>query len=147
MATTPVAASVAFTASANLSITGVTPDTGPKPVVTATASFTSGATTVGDYISDTFVVNANTPATALDLGKISAGKIVWLETNGLAQVTITQDLGSGPEDVTMNVEKLLVLQSGFTALKVANPSLTTAVRISVTVAGDRPAIGAGPGVF
>jgi hypothetical protein len=72
---------------------------------------------------------------------------VWLESNGSVLVTVEQDLGAGPVEIVMKVDKLLVLQSGFTALKVANPSVTTAVRISVTVSGDRPAIGVGPGVF
>jgi hypothetical protein len=102
---------------------------------------------VDDRINETFIVNANTIATAINLGKISTVRGLWLQCDGALLVTISQDLGAGPVDVTFKVETFLFIQSTVLGVKVANPSATTAVHMSIIVAGDRPAIGGGPGVF
>ena len=136
-------ANIAYKPSAGLQITGITPDSGPKPTLNVAASFNGSTYEAGDYLAETFTINASTTATAINLGKIVTGAYLWIETNGLLVVTITQD--STPRDI--RVENLLVIKSPFTALSVANPSSATAVKMSVVVAGDRTTIGTGPGVF
>jgi hypothetical protein len=139
-------ANLQYTASSNLSISGITPASGPKPTVAITAAFTSGGVAVGDYVSDTFVVNGTTTATAFDMGNIVTGKAIWFEASAPLSLILTQDLGAGPVDVEVKVDKFIFLQATFTAVKVANPG-ATAVNVSLSIMGDRVAVGAGPGVF
>lgn len=139
-------ANLSFTSTASLSIKGITPTDGPTSVVSDSGSYSSGATEAGDRITRTFTVNAGTPLTAIDLGKITSGKMLWLECNGSLTVELTQDFGSGDVANIALVNKFFMLQSPFTALRIANPG-GTAINVSVMVAGDRDAVGAGPGVF
>lgn len=139
-------ANLKYSASASVEITGITPASGPKPTVKDTATFSSGAVDVGDHVVETFVVNANTTATALGMGKISSGKAIWLEASAAIHLILTQDLGAGAVDNTYKIDKFAFLQAPFTAVKLANPS-GTAVQVSVAILGDRPAVGAGAGIF
>lgn len=140
-------ANLSYTPSATLAITGMTPGAGPTSTVKVNAAFNGTAAAADDRLAETFTINASTTATAINLGKITAGKALWLECDGPLLVTIEQDLGAGPVDVVFKLDKFVYLQSGFTNLKVANPSATTAVHLSAIVLGDRPAVGGGPGVF
>ena len=140
-------ANLTFSSTATLAVAGITPGAGPASTLKVNAAFTGTATNADDRIAETFVINASTTATAIDMGKIVTGKALWIECDGPLHVTLTQDLGAGPVDHIVKVEKFMYLQSTFTAVKVANPSATTAVHISIIVAGDRVAVGGGPGVF
>lgn len=141
-------ANLSFTATGNVSITGITPTpaTAPKPTISVAAAFNSGATNADDYLSDTYTVNAGTTATAVNLGKISAGLLLAVQTTGTVLLTITQDQGSGPVDIVLQVDSYILLESGFSALKIANAG-ATAVQVSISVVGNRPANSNAPGVF
>lgn len=141
-----MAKNLSYTASGNVSITGITPVAGPKPTITVAAAFNSGATDADDNLTETYTVNAGTTATAIDLGYIATGLLVSINTTGPLLVTITQDQGSGPVDVTWKVDTFLLLESGFTALQLANAG-GTAVNVSLTVIGNRIPLGTGPGIF
>ena len=140
-------ANLSFSSTATLTINGITPADGPTSTIRESASFTGAATSADDRMVQTFVINASTTATALDLGKITSGQALWVQVDGPLHVTVTQDLGAGPVDAVVRVESFMFLNSEFLALKVANPSATTAVRLSIAVVGDRDAVGGGPGVF
>lgn len=137
---------IGFTATANVDITGLTPATGPKPSVKASSSFTSGLTATDDYVVQTFVVNATTTATAINLGKISAGAFVMVQSSGPIRVIVSQDLGAGPVDIETIVDSFYMMKSGFLGLKIANPG-ATAQQVSIAIAGARPTVGVGPGIF
>jgi hypothetical protein len=140
-------ANLSFSSTATLAVTGITPGAGPTSTVKVNASFAGSATAADDRVAQTFTVNANTSATVVDLGKIVAGKALWVECDGPLHITLTQDLGAGPVDNIVKVKKFMYLDSDFTAIKVANPSATTAVHMSINVVGDRLPVGGGPGVF
>lgn len=140
-------ANFTFTPSAGLSVTGITPSTGPTSTDKITSSFAGAAVNSDDRHAAVYVVNASTGATAIDLGKIVTGKALWLECDGPLHVTLTQDLGAGPVDAIVRVEKFILLQSNLLGVKVANPNATTAVRMSIVVPGDRIPVGSGAGVF
>jgi hypothetical protein len=139
-------ANISFTATANVAIAGITPAAGPKPTVTVSSSFNSGATPADDYFSDTFVINAGTTATAINLGKINAGLFMMISTSGPIRVIISQDLGAGPVDIETAVDSFYAIETGFLGLKLANPG-GTAQQVSISIAGNRPAVGGGAGIF
>ena len=139
-------ANISYKPTAGLQITGITPDAGPKPTITVAASSNGASYEAGDYLADTYTVNASTTATVINLGKIVTGKFLWIETNGELVVTITQ--AAAPRDIKVNGLMILASPTApFTAISVANPSSATAVKMSLVVAGDRDAVGTGPGVF
>jgi hypothetical protein len=140
-------ANFSFSASASLGISGITPAAGPTSTDKVNATFTGAAGTADDRLAQTFTVNASTTATAIDMGKIVSGKALWIESDGALLVSITQDQGAGPIVNVVKVDKFLYIQSIFTAVSVANPSATTAVHLSIVVAGDRIPVGGGAGVF
>jgi hypothetical protein len=139
-------ANISFTATANVAIAGITPAAGPKPTVSVSSSFNSGATAADDYFSDTFVINAGTTATAVNLGKIVAGMLLKISTSGPIRVIISQDLGAGPVDIETAIDSFYMIESGFLGLQLANPGATSQ-QVSISVAGNRVAVGVGPGVF
>lgn len=141
-------ASASYTATANVSVSGITPAvaTDPKPTIGVTAAFNSGASPADDYLSETYTINAATTATAVNLGKISAGLLLSVQTTGPILLTVTQDQGAGPVDVIMQVDTFMMLESGFLGLKFANPG-ASAVKVSLTVLGNRPTNTNAPGVF
>ena len=140
-------ASFSLSSTATLAISGITPAAGPTTSDKVNGAYTGTPITVDDRLDEVYTINANTPDTLLSLGKIVASEALWLETDGPLNVTLTQDLGAGPVDCPMRVSKFILLQSPFTAIKVANPSATTAVHFSVVVGGNRIPVGGGPGVF
>lgn len=140
-------ASFSFSSSATLAISGITPAAGPTSVDKVNAAFSGASASCDDRLSHTFTINANTTDTALDLGMIVSGKILWVECDGPLIVSMTQDLGAGPVVNVQKVDRFLLAQTAFTTVSVANPSATTAVHLSIIVAGDRVAVGGGPGVF
>lgn len=141
-------ANFTFSASANLKLTGITPLAGPPLLDKGDLNFvTTMPIAVDDKAGNTFTVNANTTATSLDLGSIVAGEALLLLTDGPLVLTLTQDFGSGPVTQNTLVNTLYMLQSSFSAISIANPSLTTAVHVAFLVAGDRIPVGTGPGVF
>jgi len=140
-------ANLSYTATASLNISGITPDAGPTSTVNDAGSYTSSAVEAGDREVRTYVVNAaTTPAVALDMGKITAGKALWLESDGALDVSLTQDFGAGAVVNKIRMEKFLYLESPFTVVAVENNG-GTAVNLSYMVVGDRDAVGVGGGVY
>lgn len=144
-------ANLSYTATANLSVTGITPATATPPLPTSTlkinAQYTGTTSPADDRLDEVYTINASTPDTALNLGKIVSGEALWIQVDGPLHVTLTQDLGSGPVQNVIRVEDFLMLSSSYTAISVANPSATAPVHLSVIVLGNRAAVGGGPGVF
>ena len=68
------------------------------------------------------------------------------EEDGPVELKITQDFGSGPVENSILVKRFIMLSADFTILKVSN-SGGTAVNMMISLAGTRPAVGAGPGLF
>jgi len=140
-------ADLSFTATAGLSVNGISKATGiPTSVLKGTGTFAPGAVDASDTIEKTFVVNASTTKTAIDIDKITAGKLLWVETDKAVEVYVTQDFGVGPVEGKFYVSKFLLLQSAYSAVAVANTG-GTAANISVMAVGDKPVVGTGPGVF
>lgn len=139
-------ANLSYTASANVTVAGITPASGPKSTITEASPFNSGATDADDSHCEPYTINAGTTATAINLGKIATGLLVEIQTTGSILVTLTQDQGAGPVDTVLKVDTFLMLESGFTALKLANTG-GTAVYVSVTVLGNRIPLGGGPGIY
>ena len=132
-----------FTPAATLSISGVTPAAGPTFTDKVNAAYTGFPTNADDRLNGTYTINANTIATSVGLGLISAGLCLWIQCDGPLAVTLIQPSGTS----TFRVDSFLLLQSAFTSLSLANPSATTAVHVSIVAAGTRPAVGGGPGIF
>jgi len=139
--------SIKYTATASLKSTGITPTTAtsPAPVESITNSLSKVDQDATDSVENAHTINAGTTATALELGSISAGVALWIQSAAVVQVTLTQDLGAGPVD---NIFKgtFFMLVGAYTAVKVANPS-ATAIEFGYTAIGDRPTIGGGVGIF
>ena len=140
-------ANIAYSQTVTLDVTGITPTTGPKPAVIAKSTFSATAQESGDYYTNTLTINASTGVTVINIGKITAGKVLWIQSDGPLEVTMTQDLGAGDVDNVYLVRDFLMVNADFTVLKLANPSATTGVQATVAVIGDRPAIGGGAGIF
>ena len=139
---------ITYNQAASLAVSGITPTptTAPKQSLVVTSSFAAQAESAGDYFENTFLVNANTPATAIALGKIVTGYVLWIQSSGSFHVTLTQDLGAGPVDNTVAVEDFFYSNTPFTALQITNPN-GTAINVSIAVLGDRVAPGTGPGIY
>ena len=135
--------SVNLSASASLTIKGITPVAGAGLTLLANPSFQLTNVTKGDYFADTFTVNPLTTTTTLNLEDIVTGAIVWVQTDQSISMTLTQNA----VDNTFTVDNFILLQTGFTALKFANPSATTAAHISVVVCGDRVVNPGTPGIY
>ena len=140
MATT----NLTYSATANLAIKGIvpTPVSAPTQAVNISAPYASGSLYADDRVAETYTINASTTATALNLGKISAGLLVMITTTGPLMLTIAQTAGSP----VVEVDSFIMLASGFTGLSVANTG-GTAIYVTVTVLGNRPVVGGGAGVF
>ena len=135
-------ANLAYTASATLNITGIVPAEGPTSTIKIGSAYSGVSTPADDWLSETYVVNAGTVATAINLGKIVTGQMLWVQCNGPLNITLTTALG----DVILPVASFIMLQTPFTALKLANAG-ADAVEVSVTVCGARTPVGTGPGIF
>ena len=141
-----MATNMQFAGSASLSITGTTPPTGPTENVAVAVNYSSGNVDADDKLDAAYTVNAGTTATAVDLGKLIALTMLWIQTNNPIVVTVTQDLGAGLVDISMKVESFLMLPATITGLKLANPYATSA-KVALVAAGNRAPIGAGAGIF
>ena len=135
---------LSYSVSASLAVSGITPTpaTAPTQSLTISAPYAVTKQPVDDYVADTYTINANTTATALNLGKIAAGEVLQISTTGTMMLTIVQAGGSP----VVQVDDFILLSSAFTGLSVANPG-STAIYVSVSVLGNRPAVGTTPGVF
>jgi hypothetical protein len=135
--------SVSVSTDLSLTIKGISPAAGPGLVLLANPSLVATNVTQGDYFADTFVVNALTTTTALDLGGIVSGATVWIQTDLPITVTLTQNA----IDNDIVVDSFLMMNTTFTALKLANASATTAANINVVVVGSRVTNPGTPGIF
>ena len=104
-------------------------------------AFTKANVAVDDYVHNTFIVNAGTTATAIDLGKIATASYLMVICDAPLEVTITQTT-----DRTVDVNDFLLMNSTFTALKIANPGIVD-VNVTVLVAGNRIANPGTPGIY
>lgn len=104
----------------------------------------SNTYTNDDVHSETYVVNANTTTTALNLTNIVAGQLLWVTTDQPISVTITQTT-----DRTYDITGggLLAVTATFTALKLANASLTTAANVVIVAVGNRVVNPGTPGIY
>lgn len=134
---------LAYNSTATLSVSGITPASGPTFSLKINASYAANAVTADDALEETYTVNANTTATPLDLGKIVSGDALWIQVDGPLMVTVTQVSGAA----TLHVSDFLYLSSDYLSVSIANPSLTTAVHMSIVAVGNRAAVGGGPGIF
>ncbi len=135
--------SVNVSSEASLTIRGISPASGPGLVLLANPSLVTTNVTEGDYFADTFTVNPLTTTTALDLGDIVAGATVWIQTDLPVTVTLTQNA----VDNDVVVDSFMMMNTSFTALKLANADLTEAAHINVVVVGDRAINPGTPGIF
>ncbi len=141
-----MASNMQFTGSASLSVNGITPATGPTENVAVSVNYSSGILQADDCMEEVYTINANTPATAIDMGKIVTGKAIWLQTSSPVILTLTQDLGAGPVDNDILVSSMVMLPAVFTGVQLAN-ALGTSAKIALVIVGDRAAVGGGPGIY
>jgi len=132
---------ITYSASSSVTVNGITPSTGPGMVLLANPSFLVSFVTAGDYVANAFTVGATTPATAVDLGLITTGKLFYIQTSVPIKVTLTQNA----IDNVIDVDNFLMINSSFTAVKIANTGVAAA-NISLVVVGDRATV-SGPGIY
>ena len=135
--------SVNVSSEASVTIRGISPAAGPGLVLLANPSLVTTNVSEGDYFADTFVVNPLTTATALDLGDIVTGATVWIQTDSPITVTLTQNA----VDNDVDLDSFMMMNTSFTAIKLANASATVAANINVVVVGDRAVNPGTPGIF
>ncbi len=135
--------SVSLSTDLSLTIKGISPAAGPGLVLLANPTLVATNVTQGDYFADVFTVNPLTTTTALDLGDIADGSTVWIQTDLPITVTLTQN----SVDNSILVDSFMMLNTGFTELKLANASSTVAAHINVVVTGSRITNPGSPGIF
>lgn len=122
-----------MTLNENVSIT-LTGNSTTGLAVSLSPSYTLKNATVGDYLHDTYSIDANTSNKEIDLGEIETGKHLLVITDGLLTITITQD----STDRNIDVNGAFLLDGDFTALKVSNADTRNAAQLTILVAGERP---------
>lgn len=135
--------SVNVSAEGSITIKGISPAMGPGLTLLANPSYIATNVIAGDYFADTFTVNVSTPTTSLSLEDIVTGDFIWVQTDQPISVTLTQN----SIDNTFTVDHFMFMQTGFTAVKFANSSLTAAAHINIVVAGERVTNPGTPGIF
>lgn len=91
------------------------------------------STTLEDYLHNTYTINPVTTAREVDLGTLATGKYLFINTNGLVQVTLTQNAA----DIVFSVTGAFYFTGEFTALKLANTSTTEVREVTVLAVGNR----------
>lgn len=132
---------ITYNQNATMSVKGITPLMGAGITLLASPELQVISASAGDYLAETYQVDPSTTATALSMGKITTAHTLWLQTDRLITVTLTQTSG----DVALLVDNFLMTNSTFTAVKLANASGTTA-NVAVVILGDRNPP-SGPGIF
>lgn len=135
--------SVNVSAEASLTIRGITPAAGTGLTLLANPSLALTNVSEGDYFADTFTVNPSTPDTVLDLGDIVSGATIWIQTDQPITLTLTQNA----VDNAFVVDSFLMMNTSFTAVKLANASASTAANINIVVVGDRVVNPGTPGIY
>lgn len=141
-----MASNMQYTATASLSINGITPLTGPTENVAVSVNYSSGILQADDSMEEVYTINANTPDTAIDMGLIVTGKAIWIQTNSPVILSLQQDLGAGPVWNKTLVSSMVLLPVTFTGVRLANAQ-GTAAKVALALAGDRAAVGGGPGIY
>lgn len=135
--------SVNLSTDASLTIRGISPAAGPGLVLLANPSLVATNVTQGDYFADTFTVNPSTPTTTMDLGDIVAGATVWIQTDQTITVTLTQN----SIDNDFVVDSFMLMNTAFTAIKIANASAVNTAHINLVVVGSRVTNPGTPGIY
>ena len=133
---------ITYNQNATMDVKGITPLMGSGITLLASPELQVISASAGDYLAETYQVDPSTTATALNLGKITTGRVLWLQTDIPVKLTLTQTAG----DVTLLVDSFLMTNSTFTAAKLANASSTAIANVAVAILGDRVAP-SGPGIF
>jgi len=81
---------ITYNQNASMTIKGLIPAGGAGISVLASPDLQVVGAPMGDYLAETYQIEPLTAATALDLGKITTGKVVWIQTDQPLAVTVIQ---------------------------------------------------------
>lgn len=133
---------ITYNQNASMDVKGITPLAGSGISLLASPELRVISAPAGDYLAETYQVDHSTTATALDLGKITTGRTLWVQTDIPIVVTLTQTAGS----VALTVDNFLMTNATFTAVSLTNASATATANVAIVVLGDRNPP-SGPGIF
>src|ERR1035437_2977433 len=100
---------ITYNQNASMKVKGIVPLAGSGISLLASPDLDVVNASAGDYLAETYQVDPSTTATALNLGKITTGHVLWIQTDIPIVVTLTQTAGT----VALTVDNFLMTNSTF----------------------------------
>jgi hypothetical protein len=140
-----------------LTVNGLSPNAGAGMVLLASPSLNSSNTVFDDYVADTFTLNpsVSTPIPipsigTLDLGDISSGYVLWVQTDQPITINFTQNLVASSVQVD-NFFYLSLSPLGGNPFKgpvtFTNNSTVNTAHLAVVLCGNRTPNPGTPGMY